>query len=56
MIKKRLLAGLLAVTLIWGCTGSAATVNAATDDTAAYLLQESSDAKAILNPDLMAVI
>ncbi|MEI3041438.1 MAG: hypothetical protein V8T64_01835 [Roseburia intestinalis] len=23
MIKKRLLAGLLAVTLIWGCTGSA---------------------------------
>ena len=43
MIKKRLLAGLLAVTLIWGCTGSAATVNAATDDTAAYQLQESTD-------------
>lgn len=56
MIKKRLLAGLLAVTLIWGCTGSAATVNAATDDTAAYLLQESTDGKVIVNADGMAVL
>lgn len=56
MIKKRLLAGLLAVTLIWGCTGSAATVNAATDDTAAYQLQESTDGKVIVNADGMAVL
>ena len=56
MIKKRLLAGLLAVTLIWGCTGSAATVNAATDDTAAYQLQESTDSKVIVNADGMAVL
>ncbi len=56
MIKKRLLAGLLAVTLVWGCTGSAATVNAATDDTAAYQLQESTDGKVIVNADGMAVL
>lgn len=56
MIKKRLLAGLLAVTLVWGCTGSAATVNAATDDIAAYQLQESTDGKVIVNADGMAVL
>lgn len=50
------MAGLLAVTLIWGCTGSAATVNAATDDTAAYQLQESTDGKVIVNADGMAVL
>lgn len=46
----------MAVTLIWGCTGSAATVNAATDDTAAYQLQESTDGKVIVNADGMAVL
>ena len=56
MIKKRLLAGLLAVTMIWGCTGSAATVNAATDDTAAYQLQEGTDGKVIVNADGMDVL
>ena len=56
MIKKRLLAGLLAVTLVWGCTGSAATANAATDGTAAYQLQESTDGKVIVNADGMAVL